>query len=400
MTDENRVVLITGVAGEWGGRLATYLIANQPDWHIIGVDDNPPETEIEKLDFIQASLHNPALVDLLKEEKVDTVCHLQFKDSIRPSEALFDTNVMAAMKVLGACAEAGVRKIVLKSSLMVYGAQHSNSAFLREDHPLHAPKNYGYLRDMVEIEAFCNGFQRQAPDTILTVLRFAHIVGPRVETPMTSFLREEEAMVLFGFDPMFQVIHEEDVVRALAHAVINDVPGTFNMAAEGIMPLWRVMGLAGKLTAPIFHGLAYLSVSLMGPRYAPLPLDYLRYRCVGDLRRMREEMQFVPQYTAEEALREFSRKQPSGYMSEEMARQRDEDLLRDTIERRRRAREQAAPAEMPEVITVAESKPRRAKKASPKSRKTTARQTAVEDTFPASVDVPVVETPEEINAND
>ena len=335
---DQRVVLVTGVSNYWGGRVAAQLL-KYPEWHVIGLDDKAPDPEIKELDFIQAALHNPVLVELLREERIDTVCDLTFVESLRPNEAAFEANVMGTMHLLGECIEAGVRKIVLKSSTLVYGAQPTNSAFLREDHPLHANKHYGYLRDLEEIEAFCNGFHHQYPDTILTRLRFAHTVGPKVDSPMTRFLREEEAFVLLGFDPMMQIIHAEDVVRALVHAVVNDVPGAFNVAAEGVMPLWKLIGLAGKLALPIAHPLAYASVSLLGPRYAPIDLDYLRYPCVGDLHRMRHELGFVPQYTAEETLREFAAQQRlRHYMPESMTRAFEEERLRDTLERRRRAR--------------------------------------------------------------
>jgi UDP-glucose 4-epimerase len=356
-----RVVLITGVAGYWGGQVTGALLT-QSGLHVLGLDEKPPEPEIKGLDFVQTNLDNPALVDLLREEKVDTVCHLTFVDSLRPNEAAFETNVMGTMHLLGACAEAGVRKVVLKSSTLVYGAQPTNSAFLCEDQPLHGSKSYGYIRDLVEIEAFCNGFQRQYPHILMTLLRFAHIVGPKADTPLTRFLREEEALLLLGFDPMMQVIHADDVVRALVHAVIQDVPGAFNVAAEGALPLWKLMGLAGKLALPVVHPLAYASVSLLGPRYAPIDLDYLRYPCVGDLERMHTALKFVPHYTAEETLREFASQQRlRRYVPESLARAFEEERLRDTIERRRRAREQAASeAERPRRRSV-----RRRKKAQP-----------------------------------
>jgi hypothetical protein len=70
-----------------------------------------------------------------------------------------------------------------------------------------------------------------------------------------------------------------------------------------------------------------------------MELDYIRYPWVGDLTRMREEMGFAPKYTADEALREFAGKQRlREYMPEAAALAYDEERLRDTIERRRRAR--------------------------------------------------------------
>jgi UDP-glucose 4-epimerase len=337
---DKRVILVTGVADYWGGAVAARLVA-EPGLHVIGVDTNPPPTDIKDLDFIQADLRNPLLGDLLRQEAVDTVCHLAFVESTRPSEQAFDVNVMGGMQVLAACGAASVRQVVVRSSTMVYGAQAGNSAFLREDHPLHGNRGYGYVRDLVEMEAFCNGFRAQHPHVHLSVLRLAHVVGPASDTPMTRFLREEQAVALVGFDPMMQVIHEADAVNALVHAVLNDVPGVFNVAASGVLPLWRLMGLAGKVAAPVFHPLAYLSVSLFGPRFAPIDVDYLRYPCVADLKLMRTQLGFVPQYTAEEALREFAAQQRlRSYLPESAVRAYDEDRLRDTLERRRRAREQ------------------------------------------------------------
>jgi UDP-glucose 4-epimerase len=339
---DQRVVLVTGVAGYWGSQVAARLVA-QPGLHVLGLDDRPPAAEIKDLDFIQANVRNPLLTDLLRDEAVDTVCHLAFVDSTRPTEQAFDVNVMGAMHVLAACGAAGVRKVILKSSTLIYGAQATNSAFLRENHPLNGSRGYGNVRDLVEMEAFCNGFRGQNPNLLLTVLRFAHIVGPKCDTPMTRFLRDEEALVLLGFDPMTQVIHEADVAAALVHAVQHDVPGVFNVAADGAMPLWRLMGLAGKVAVPVFHPLAYLSVSLFGPRAAPIDIDYLRYPCVADLHKMRHELKFVPQYTADEALREFAAQQRlRSYLPESAVRAYDEERLRDTLERRRRGRELAA----------------------------------------------------------
>jgi UDP-glucose 4-epimerase len=252
---------------------------------------------------------------------------------------------MGTMKVFGACAQAGVRKIVLRSSTAVYGAHPSNPAFLTEDHPLRGSRRYGYTRDMVEIEAFCNGFRRQMPETILTILRFPGIIGPHVDTPMNRFLRGAWAPVLLGFDPRMQLIHKDDALEALAHAVVHDVPGVFNVAAEGVFPLMKILSLTATLPVPIFHPLAYWGTNLLGGTglrltdYVPIELDYIRYPWVADLAKMEAELGFVPTYTAEEALRELAeQKRMKRYASESTLLARGEEHLRAVIERRRRAK--------------------------------------------------------------
>lgn len=335
-----RAVLVTGVASYWGKRVAARLAA-QEGIHVIGLDAKQPTGERNGLDFVLADVRNPLLVDLLKAEEVDTVCHLAFVHSIRRSESAFDANVMGTAKLLSACAEAGVRKVVLKSSTAVYGAQPTNPAFLSEDHPLQGSRRYGYTRDMVEIETFCNGLRRRAPAMVLTILRFASIVGAAANTPMTRFLRVRWTPSMMGFDPMMQVIHEDDVVAALVHAVGHDVPGVFNVAAEEVLPLSKIRGLVGKPPVSIFHPCADWGITLLSTaridveRCLPIEPDYLRYPWVSDLARMRHELAFAPRYTAVEVLRDFAAHLRLGrYRTGPGSLAQDADHMREVIRRR------------------------------------------------------------------
>jgi UDP-glucose 4-epimerase len=318
---QERIVLVTGVASPWGSRVAQKLLteadcraAGRVACSVIGLDAEPPVEEVPGLDFVRADIRNPLLVDLLKANEVDTVCHLAFAGTRRRSEAAFDLNVMGTAKLMSACAAAGVRKVVLKSSMAVYGARATNSAFLREDHALRGSRRYGYVRDMVEVESFCSDFRRREPGVLLTILRFPSIIGPTVKTRMTRFLKESWAPSLLGFDPMMQIIHEEDVVNALVHAVLKDLPGVYNVAADDVLPLSKIRGLAGKSPLPVFHKLAYWGVALPGgtsrflDRCLPIEPDYIRFPWVGDLSKMRGEFGFEPSHTAEEALREFAQR--------------------------------------------------------------------------------------------
>jgi UDP-glucose 4-epimerase len=341
---EHKVVLVTGVAGRWGAQVAARL-AREPVYHVIGLDITQPERELKELDFILADPRDPALAELLQAEGVDTVCHLAFVDTIHPNQVAFDLNVNGTKHLLEACAEAGVRKVVLKSSMDVYGARPGNSAFLSENHPLRGSRTWGGTRDRVEIETFCDSFRHQAPNTLLTILRFAHIIGPTADTPMTRFLSEPWAPSLLGFDPRMQLIHEEDVVAALLHAVYHDVRGVFNVAAEDVLSLNRIRGLAGKAPLPIFHPLVYRGAGarLRLSRYVPIEPDRLRYPCVGDLRRMCEQLGFSPRYTAEEALREYAAVQRMRRLLPGVAvLPPNRERLREAIAQRRRAREKQA----------------------------------------------------------
>lgn len=337
-----RTILVTGVSSFWGSRVAAQLLED-PANRVLGLDNEPPEPAIKGLDFIQADIRNSLLIDLFKVESVDVLVHLAFHESHSPSESDFDHNVMGTMKVFGAAAEAGVNKIILRSSTAVYGANPANSAFLNEQHPLRASSASGWVRDLVEIESFCNGFRRQAPGIILTILRFPNVIGPTIDSPMVRYLKLPAAPTLLGFEPQMQFLHEEDATAALIHAVNMDISGVFNVAAEGVAALDKVLALTGRMAVPIFHLFAYWGRVLMKggqmDRMIPMELDYLRFPWVGDLGRMRDDLEFVPKYTAEEALREFAgHLRMQSYLPQPPNLAFDEERLHDTIERRKRYR--------------------------------------------------------------
>ena len=351
---DTRTILVTGVSEYWGWHVASRLVdrlrTGQPGlgsdsvFRVIGLDIDPPLEEIKGLDFIQADIRNPLMAELLSFEEVYAICDLAFLEHPRPTENSYDFNVMGTTKLFGACAEAGVKKIVYKSGTMIYGASSENPGFLTEESPLRGNKTYGVTRDLVEIETFLSGFRRQVPEMIQTILRFPSIIGPTANTPMTRYLKQPWNPVLMGFDPQVQIIHEDDVIEAILYSVFQDIPGVYNVAADGVLPLSKLLALVGKMRIPIFHPFAYWrnrwrKSGLGADDIFPYPPDYLRYSWVADLTQMHEQMGFLPHYTAEEALREFSSAQKlEKYMPEAVAMKYDEDRLRDTLERRKRAR--------------------------------------------------------------
>jgi UDP-glucose 4-epimerase len=342
-----RTILVTGAAGFWGSRVAVRL-AEETGHRLLGLDLEEPAREIPGLDLIQADLRNPLLPSLLQVEAVDTVCHLALFEAARPTPATFDFHVQGTIHLLESCATAGVGRVILKSSTTVYGAHPDNPAFLATDRALRGSRRPGTPRDLIEIETFCTGFRHHAPDLALTILRFANIVGPEADTPFTRFLGNPWSPSLLGFDPMMQIIHEEDVVAALVHAATHEVPGIFNVAALKPLPLSKARALAGKPPLAVAHPLAHWGrrlarlAGLDTERYAPLGLDYLRYPWVGDLASMEGELGFVPRYGAEEALRDMAaRRRGTPYPPGPDWLARDEERLRAEIDLRHRLRQEA-----------------------------------------------------------
>jgi UDP-glucose 4-epimerase len=307
-----QTIVVTGVSGYWGRRVAQQLLA-MPDVRVLGVDRRAPDQPLDGLDFVKADIRNPLLVELLRAEQVDTLVHLAWRERQWRREEDFESNVLGAMQLLGACADAGVSQVVWRSTTAVYGARAENPLYLPEETPLLARSGHAAIRDALEVERFIASFAAEYPELRLAVLRLAHVIGVDVDSPLTRLLRQPVLPDLLGFDPLLQVIDADDAVAALVHAARHPVSGPVNIAAEGVVSFCQLAGRLGRPTLPFLHLLVYWGWPLLASlpagrdllRWFPLEPDYLRYPCIGDPARMRNELGFEPQWSAAQAVQRY-----------------------------------------------------------------------------------------------
>ena len=81
-------------------------------------------------------------------------------------------------------------------------------------------------------------WKQQTCETV--ILRPVHILGGVRNAP-SNYLRLPWVPTLLGFDPMVQVIHEDDVVDAIVRALTPGVRGIFNVAGPGEVPLSPIL---------------------------------------------------------------------------------------------------------------------------------------------------------------
>jgi UDP-glucose 4-epimerase len=87
--------------------------------------------------------------------------------------------------------------------------------------------------------------------------------------------------MIFGFDPRLQFIHEDDVVHALEHAAFHEIPGVFNVGADGVLALSEAIDLLGKRAAPVLPpwgtGLLASPLRRLGFRIPDEMINLLRF---------------------------------------------------------------------------------------------------------------------------
>lgn len=319
----SRRVLVTGVASYWGGKLAQRLESLPQIEAIIGVDTDDPTSELRRTEFVRVGAQHSLLKRIVEAAEIDTVLDTRlivdpFGVSRRHAH---EVNVIGTVNIIAACSGAAspVRRLVLKSSAHYYGCAQDDPAFFREDYPRRRPPETPTERDVVEAEAAVAEFAEASPEVTVTVLRCANVVGASVQTSHVRLLSLPAVPTIFGFDPRYQFVHEDDVVAALVHSSQHDIPGTFNVAADGVLALTEVISLLGKHPAPILP--AWGTRLAAGPlRAAGVPISremlvQLRYGRGLDNRKLKQTG-FRYEYTTRDAVLKLRERQRLGRLLE------------------------------------------------------------------------------------
>jgi UDP-glucose 4-epimerase len=305
-------VLVTGLSTYWGGRLAQALESHPEIEAIIGVDNHEPTRELNRTEFVKVSNQHSLIRRIVIAAEIDTVIDSRLVvNSTQTSPSLaHENNVIGTMNILAACAGADspVRKFIFKSSAYYYGCEQDDPAFFTEDMKRPHPPRTRIERDILEAENAVAEFGERNSRLTATVLRCANVLGPHLETPHTRMLSLPLVPMVLGFDPRCQYVYEDDVVHALEHAAFNDLPGVYNVAADGVLALSEVIGLLGKRPLPVLPpwgtGLAMAPLRRLGFRLPDEMINQLRFGRGLDNRKFKATG-FNYGYTTREAVVKF-----------------------------------------------------------------------------------------------
>jgi UDP-glucose 4-epimerase len=309
-----RSVAITGVDTFLGRNLIGLLEEDDSISRIVAIDIASPKTAGRKTSFYKVDLTQPSvdarLAEILQAEDVHTFVHLAFLASPTHAAAYaHELESVGTMHVLNACRERRVKKFLLASQTILYGPSPSNPNFLTEDHPQRGLPGSIYTQDKIEAEHEARRYGADHPESTVTILRLAPVLGPTVRNWVTRWLSRRLVPTVMGFDPLVQFLHEMDAVAAFKLALDRDVRGTFNVAGDGVLPVSTVVKLAGRVAVPVPYFLAKQSAAVLWAanlgEVSPPFLAFLRYLCVADGARAKRELGFRPAYSTREAVLDF-----------------------------------------------------------------------------------------------
>jgi nucleoside-diphosphate-sugar epimerase len=283
---------------------------------------DPAEEGWEKVAYRRGDiLDRGALAALF--DGVDVAVHLAFA-IFGSREETRKVNLQGTRNVFEAAIKAGVKRLVYASSVAAYGFHPDNPQPLTEDVPARGSESFYYSAQKAELEGLLDELLLGS-SVEAYVFRPCIVAGPRatmlVEQTVDA-VRVGDPLPLLrkGFEKLplvspilpdpgvpMQLVHHDDVARAMAAAICGDgPPGVYNLAGEGEIRISDLAGALGWRSVPVprpatalgtaaARRLSFASSKLEWASAADTPV-------VMDTARARRDLGWTPRFDAAETL--------------------------------------------------------------------------------------------------
>lgn len=310
--DGELVVAVTGAAHGLGEVLAAAFARSGRFARVVAIDDH--RGELSGVTWRVVDIRDPVLLGRLAG--IDVIVHLDLDlEADADPRTRRAYNVRGAQTVLTAAAAGNVRRVVIVTSAMVYGASPENPVPLPESAPLAADPDGSVAGDFLEIEQLAERARRSYPGMSVAVVRPAALVGPGIDTLITRHFESPRLLAVKGCAPRWQFCHVTDLVSALELAAAGEVAGSFAVGCAGWLDQQRVEELSGLRRIELPKRVTFATAQRLnqaGLTRAPVAdLHYVVYPWVVDCQRLREAG-WQPAVTNVEAL-EIMLRQRAGH---------------------------------------------------------------------------------------
>jgi len=311
-------VVVTGASGNVGTSVLEALGAEPQVKEIVGIARRVPEVEMPKVQWVGADIVSDALEPIF--DGAEAVVHLAW--AIQPSrdESVTERiNVEGSRRVFEATAAAKVPALVHASSVGAYSPGPKRRA-VDESWPVDGIKTSFYSRHKAAVEEQLDEFEKRSPGTRVVRIRPGLIFKSEAASEIRrlfagpfvpGFLVRKQLIPLIPRVTRlrFQAVHSRDVGDAYRLAVIRDVSGAFNIAAEpeiGVDELCEFFGARSfPLPAGALRGAAQVTWKLRLQPSSPGWIDLALGVPMMDTTRARTELGWEPTVTSLDALEDL-----------------------------------------------------------------------------------------------
>lgn len=292
-------ILVTGIAGGLARRTAELL---QGQGHAVTGVDYRESLPLSGVPIHRASYDKTAIEGVFRHHSFDAVLHLGRVGNLTETmERRFDLNVLGSQKIMNLCLSYGVKSLVVLSTFHIYGAHPRNPTPISEEDPRCAGHEFPQIADAIQLDNMASTWVYQHAEVRTVVLRPTNVVGPTIHNSMSRFLRQPWIPYLAGYNPMMQLVHEDDLARAIVAASAGQARGVYNVAGGAAVPWRTALALAGARTFPLPSSFVkgYLRAFSAFPEYL---VNFFKYPCVVSDAVFRRAFDWAPEIGVRETL--------------------------------------------------------------------------------------------------
>lgn len=262
---ESKTILITGVGGLLGSRLADYIIENHPNCNVVGVDDlsgGYRENINEKVNFWQMDLANHPIENIFEAHKPDIVFHFAAYAAEGLSPFIraynYDNNLKATAKIVNECIKWDVDRLVFTSTMAVYGHGWEGKRPFEESDPPAPIDPYGIAKFACEMDIQAAGEQHGLDWTIIRPHnvygikqniwdKYRNVLGIWMyqymnNEPLTIFGDGEQKRAWSYIDDCLEPLWKAAFLKESSKEIINLGGSKFTTINEACTLLREVMG--------------------------------------------------------------------------------------------------------------------------------------------------------------
>jgi len=315
-------VVVVGGSGNVGTAVLRRFAADETVTSVVAVarrvPSQPPPPPYDVARWVQCDVRGPYAVEQLTSAfaGADSVVHLGW--AIQPSHdrrLLHDANVTGTRNVVDACRRAGVRHLVVASSVGAYSPAPDDVP-RSEGWATDGVASSSYSVDKAEVERLLDDVSDLTVARLRTALVFQRPAGQQIARYFLGpWVPKRALRGYLGTLPWptglrLQAVHGSDVAAAYREAVGRHVQGARNISGPGVLrgqdvadvvARGRLQEVSPAAVRPLLTAAWHARVAPVGPGW----LDMALAAPLLDTTRAARELDFRPQWSAVDALRDL-----------------------------------------------------------------------------------------------
>ncbi|MCL2778973.1 MAG: NAD-dependent epimerase/dehydratase family protein [Polyangiaceae bacterium] len=305
-------VLVVGVSGRLGKMLAKELVSSGHD--VIGIDQRPLRESLAGVEVHAVDIRSRAAEEVFRSTRPHAVIHMATVAHLAVLTGDRHRNNLGGTRAVFEHSHTyGAEHVLFYGRHTYYGAASDSPLFHTEDEPPMGLSHFPELADLVAADLYAGSALWRYASFVTSVLRLVYTLGPTGHGTLAAFLRGSQRVpTILGYDPLFQFMHEHDVIGALVLALEKRPRGVFNVAGPEPVPLSVMVRETGRTSMPLPEFVLSASLGRFGfPKLPAGALEHIKYPVTVDDSAFRKTTGFSNTIDEVEAMRAFREAFPS-----------------------------------------------------------------------------------------